>query len=152
MLVCPDHLVIWHSADVSSLDYGVFVIPRSLTLSNAVWTCLSQQNTDKAKKKFLSFLRTHMSFFGATDTPVLDFWLCLLWVLKPEWVLPYSLFCGGECNVHSLRSTSGATYVNLLAACINTCPVPTYCCRGEAAGIRTHALRISVSQTLYQLS
>ena len=27
-----------------------------------------------------------------------------------------------------------------------------YCCRGEVAGIRTCALRISVSQTLYQLS
>ena len=31
-------------------------------------------------------------------------------------------------------------------------PVPTYCCRGEVARIRTRALRISVSQTLYQLS
>ena len=28
-------------------------------------------------------------FCGATDTPVLDFWWCLLWVSKPEWVLPY---------------------------------------------------------------
>ena len=26
------------------------------------------------------------------------------------------VFCGGECNVHSLRSTSGATHANLLAA------------------------------------
>ena len=50
----------------------------------------------------------HMSYFGATGTPVLDFWWRLLWVSKPEWVLPYS-HCGGECNVHSLRSTSGAT-------------------------------------------
>ena len=24
--------------------------------------------------------------------------------------------CGGECNVHSLRSTSGATHADLLAA------------------------------------
>ena len=31
-------------------------------------------------------------------------------------------------------------------------PVPTYCCRGEVAGIRTRALKISVSQTLYKLS
>ena len=30
------------------------------------------------------------SFCGATDTPVSDFWWCLLWVSKPEWVLPYS--------------------------------------------------------------
>ena len=32
-------------------------------------------------------------FCGATDTtdsPVLDFWWSLLWVSKPEWVLPYS--------------------------------------------------------------
>ena len=47
------------------------------------------------------FCRTH---FGATGTPVLDFWWRLLWVSKPEWVLPYS-HCGGECNVHFLRST-----------------------------------------------
>ena len=31
-----------------------------------------------------------MSICGATDTPVLDFWWRLLWVSKPEWVLPYS--------------------------------------------------------------
>ena len=35
-----------------------------------------------------------MSFFLATGTPVLDFWWRLLWVSKPEWVLPYSLFSG----------------------------------------------------------
>ena len=28
-------------------------------------------------------------FCGATDTPILDFWWHLLWVSKPEWVLPY---------------------------------------------------------------
>ena len=57
-----------------------------------------------------------MSFFGATGAPVLDFWWRLLWVSKPGWVLPYLLFCGGECNVHSLRSTSGTTHANLLVA------------------------------------
>ena len=57
----------------------------------------------------------HLSFFGATGTLVLVFWWRLLWVSKPEWVLLY-LYCGGECNVHSLRSTSGATYANLLTA------------------------------------
>ena len=57
---------------------------------------------------FLFFVR-HMSYFGATGTPVLDFWWRLLWVSKPEWVLPYTSHCGGECNVHSRRSTSGAT-------------------------------------------
>ena len=29
-------------------------------------------------------------FCGATDTSILDFWWRLLWVSKPEWVLPYS--------------------------------------------------------------
>ena len=33
-----------------------------------------------------------MSFYGATGTPVLDSGWRLLWVSKPEWVLPYSLF------------------------------------------------------------
>ena len=28
----------------------------------------------------------------------------------------YSLFCGGECNIHSPRSTSGATHADLFAA------------------------------------
>ena len=34
-------------------------------------------------------------------------------------------FCGGECNVHSPRSTSGATRAYLLAASITATPVPT---------------------------
>ena len=34
----------------------------------------------------------HMSYFEANGTSVLDFWWCLLWVSKQEWVLPYSHF------------------------------------------------------------
>ena len=45
-----------------------------------------------------------MSIFGATGTPVLDFWWYLLWVLKPEWVLPYS-HCGGNCMFPNTYST-----------------------------------------------
>ena len=52
-------------------------------------------------------------FFG----PILGPLVPLFWISdddssgfsKPEWVLPYS-HCGGKCNVHSLRSTSGATH------------------------------------------
>ena len=65
--------------------------------------------------------------------------------------LPYS-HCRGKCNVHSLKSTSGATPADLLMAGIAASPVHTDCCRGEVAGIRTRALRISVGQTLYQLN
>ena len=43
-----------------------------------------------------------MSFLGATSTPVLGSALFA--------------FCGGKCNVHSLRSTSSATLADLLAA------------------------------------
>ena len=39
---------------------------------------------------FFKFLEDMSPFCGATDTPILDFWWCLLWVSKPEWVLPYS--------------------------------------------------------------
>ena len=54
-----------------------------------------------------------MSNCGGHWYPCFGFLWCLLWVSKPEWVLPYS-HCGGKCNVHSLRSSSGATPVDLL--------------------------------------
>ena len=76
---------------------------------------------------FLKVFGGHMSFFGATGTSVLDFWWSLPWVSKPEWVLPYSLFCGGECNVHSPRFTSGATLTNLLAAGVQLVTSPHAC-------------------------
>ena len=58
--------------------------------------------------KFICRTHSHVLFWGHC-TPVLDFWWRLHWVSKPEWVLPYS-HCGGKCNVHFLRSTSGATH------------------------------------------
>ena len=70
--------------------------------------------------------------------------------LQSQSGLPYS-HCKGERNVCSLRSTSDAIHADLLE--VGLPPVlSTYCCTGEVAGIRTRALRISVSQTLYQLS
>ena len=58
-------------------------------------------------------------------------------------------FCRGKCNVHSLRSTSDATHVDLLAASITASPVPTYCCRSEVVGIRTRCSQnICESDTL----
>ena len=72
-----------------------------------------------------------MSFLGATGTPVLDFWWHLLWVSKSEWVLAYSLFfCWGKHNVHSPKSTSGATCTNLLAASSTASHFPTCINRG----------------------
>ena len=63
-------------------------------------------------KKYLEYISP---FRGATDTPVLDFWRCLLWVSKPEWAALFALG-GGIGDVHSLKFTSGVTPPNLLAA------------------------------------
>ena len=54
-------------------------------------------------------------FSGATNTPVLAFWWCLLWVSKPEWTALIMLD-GGTCVTHSLSFTSGATPSDLLVA------------------------------------
>ena len=57
-----------------------------------------------------------MSFFWGHWYPCFEFLVMFPLGSKPGWVLPYSLFFGGECNVHSLRSTSGATLADFLAA------------------------------------
>ena len=54
-------------------------------------------------------------FFGATDTPVLDFWGCPLWVSRSEWAALFTLGRGIHVT-HSLRFTSGVTPADLLAA------------------------------------
>ena len=59
---------------------------------------------------FFKFLEDMSPFCGATDTTVSDFWWPLLWVPKPEWVLPYlSLAEAYVYATHSLRFTSGGT-------------------------------------------
>ena len=55
------------------------------------------RNERKSITCFFKVFGGHMSLFGATGTPVLNFWWHLLWVSKPEWVLPYSFFA--EANV-----------------------------------------------------
>ena len=90
---------------------------------------------------FLKVFGGHMSFFGATGTPVLDFWWRLLWVSKPEWVLLIRYFCGGECNVHSPRFTSGATLANLLAAGAQPVTSPHACAEvglGSDSNVQPH--------------
>ena len=109
-------------------------------------------NVEWFKSYFYFFLKVfggniHMSFLGATGTPTLDFWWHLLWVSKPEWVLPYLLFA--EANVMYIPRDPPLCYMcRPLGGWRAASPVPTYCCRGEVARIRTRALRISVSQTL----
>ena len=61
----------------------------------------------------------HTSIFGATDTPVSDFWWHLLWVSKPEWAALFKL-CGGVRDIHSLRFISGVTPLLVYMASIAT--------------------------------
>ena len=56
-----------------------------------------------------------MSFYRAIDTPVLDFWRCVLWVSYPEWAALFVLD-RGVCDIHCLRFSSGATPTDLLTA------------------------------------
>ena len=73
---------------------------------------------------FFNFFVGHMSICGATDTPVLDFWWRLLWVSKPEWVLPYSNFAEAYVIIRSLRFTSGATPLPVYNASIAASRLP----------------------------
>ena len=67
------------------------------------------------------FWRTQVLFYGETDTPVLEFWWCLLSVSKPEWAALF-VFTGGIPVTHSLRFTSGATPADHLVASIAAKP------------------------------
>ena len=57
-----------------------------------------------------------MSFFGVTGTPVFGFLVTSPLGFKARVGSALFAFFGGECNVHSLRSTSGATHADLLVA------------------------------------
>ena len=63
---------------------------------------------------FLKIFGGHMSFYGATDTPVLDFWWRLFNGSKPEWATLFTLG-GGIPLTRSLRFTSGATPADFLS-------------------------------------
>ena len=68
------------------------------TVKHLLWECDFAQIIWIKLFFFCKVFGGDMSFFGATGTPVLDFWWRFLWVSKPEWVLPYSLFFA-EANV-----------------------------------------------------
>ena len=66
-----------------------------LNLSNDVtmWNLTSGRYFSTSELEFFNVFggHIHISYFGATGAPVLDFWWCLLWVSKPGWILHYSL-------------------------------------------------------------
>ena len=61
-----------------------------------------------------------MSFLGGHWYPCFGFLVMFPLGFKATVELSY-FFCGSECNVHSPRSTSGATHANLLAAHFPIC-------------------------------
>ena len=66
-------------------------------------------------------------------------------------------FCGDECNVHSLRSTSGATHTNFLAAGAQLVTSPHACAEvglgsdsnGESPRQKTNVLPLSPATRLF---
>ena len=94
---------------------------------------------------------------GATDTPVSDFWWRLLWVSKPEWVLPYSslaeaymlcymfpeihLWCD-TCQPFGGRHGSRAVSSTYLRGIGGTWSRELSCCHSQC----------EIRQTLYRLS
>ena len=83
-----------------------------------------------------------MSYFGATGTPVLDFYSDVSSGFQSQSGLPYS-HCRGECNVRSLRSTSGATCADLLAA-----GLPPVLSPHTVAGVRLPGFELVLSEYL----
>ena len=74
-------------------DMVILDQPGSAYMSSQAANCGTGAHNFNLKVFFCFFFKNfvgHMSICWATDTPVLDFWWCLLWVSKPEWVLPYS--------------------------------------------------------------
>ena len=69
----------------------------------------------------------HISFFGATGTPVLNFWWRLLWVSKPEWVLALFAFCRGKCKCTFPKIHLWCFMHRPLGSRRATSPAPTYC-------------------------
>ena len=92
---------------------------------------------------FKSFLADTCPFFWGHWYPC--FWISgdvSLWVFKARvgfCLIRY--FCGGECNVHSPRFTSGATLADLLAAGAQPVTSPHACAEvglGSVSNVRSH--------------
>ena len=71
-----------------------------------------------------------MSFFGGHWYPCFGFLVMSLLGFKVRVGSALFTFCRGKCNVHSPRSTSGATHANLLGAGSAAGHFPTYISRG----------------------
>ena len=69
------------------------------------------------------YLEDISPFYGATDTSVLDFWWCLLWVPNPEWSALFTLSTGVPVS-RPLRFNYSVTPADLMAASMAAEPFP----------------------------
>ena len=90
---------------------------------------------------YCTLLETHYWCYKMSS----PFWgpmVPLFWI--PRDILPYWLFYGGECNVHSLRSTFGAKHADLLVAGSTASQFPTCISRFEWAITQTEEERSTI--------
>ena len=105
---------------------------------------------DFKKYFFKKIFGGHKSFLWGTDITVLDFWWCLLWVSKPEWVTLFALG-GGIYVTCPLRFTSGVTPADLLVASMAAKALSCTYLRAGIGGAQNWDL-LCHRQMLYQLS
>ena len=76
--------------------------------------CIKKADETSYNENFFFKLEDISPFCGATKTPVLDFWWCLPWLLKPGWI--FLLVCFIACMHWFLRFTSSVASADLSAA------------------------------------
>ena len=77
----------------TSSVYGIADIKREGTSSVYTVSEIKQENPFLVSFYTSNWNGTYSSpFLGAIATPVLDFWWCLRWVLKPGWILLLACF------------------------------------------------------------
>ena len=74
---------------------------KSLGCQEFEYKFFTLQGEISPNKFFLLNFGRHLSFYGATDTPVLDFWWCHLWFLHAEWTALFGLD-RGVCDIYLL--------------------------------------------------
>ena len=73
--------IIWRIGDVKNITEKVYFLGFDVEPNVVPFVSVQQSSNTYFKKTGRHFV----SFCGAIDTPVLDFWWCLPWVSKPAW-------------------------------------------------------------------
>ena len=103
------------------------------------------------------FLADKWSFFRASGNPSFGFLVMFSLGFKASLGSALFTFCRGECNVHSMRSTSAATHADLLASVTQMVTSPYACAQvglgsdlnRQSPGQKTNALPLCRQPSLY---